>query len=227
VALASRTQSGSDASAQLQHAIARTDIFGVVGTRRMVSGNWYDAGRPYTLGQIVARDPTRLGGFELQIFSSKPQRLALGAVALDGILIACKRELFDRLGGFDEARYQDFHGYDAEFTFRASLAGARMGVCERLIVLHDSTVTDFTEAKIRAWEAAHTCFAESFGSLLSSDPGERGQDIIPLRRLANAPRIATGRLRGFWRWLERRCLRSDAARGPAKSPCAGPSGAAQ
>lgn len=94
-----------DAPAQLLHAMARTDMFGVVGTRRMVSGNWYDGGRPYTLGHIVARDPKRPGSYELQVFSSDPQRLALGAQGLDGVLIACRRTLFDRLGGFDEARY--------------------------------------------------------------------------------------------------------------------------
>lgn len=169
-----------DAPALIRQAMEQCDMFGVAGTRRMVSGNWYDAGVPYTLGQVVARSAERRDRYELQIFGANTGLVQPGAVALDGILIACRAELFDRLGGFDEASYPWFVGYDMDFTFRAALAGARLAVSEALLLLHDSTVADFSEAKIKAWEDAQRTFVARFHGHLSAVAGARGHQTIPL-----------------------------------------------
>lgn len=172
----------------LEEAAARVDMFGAAGTRRMVSGNWYDAGRPHTLGQVVARAPGEPGRHELQIFGAASGALQEGAVALDGIFIACRRDLFDKLGGFDAETYRGFVGYDMDFSYRAARAGARVAVHEGLVLLHDSTVADFPEAKVAAWEAAQRSFLAAFGPLDTSGAGERGHRTLPLAAPTDALR---------------------------------------
>jgi hypothetical protein len=164
----------------LARAAAVCDMFGVAGTRRMVSGNWYDAGAPYTLGQVVARAHDAANRYELQLFGESSGTLQHGALTLDGIFIACRRSLFEQLGGFDEAGYRGFVGYDMDFTFRAALAGARVAVAEDILVLHDSTVADFHSAKIAAWEDAQRRFVATFEAHLSKEAGKRGHRTIPL-----------------------------------------------
>ena len=99
-------------------------MFGPCGTIRLTSGNWYDAGRPFTFGHVVARDLHRPGKYELQLFGISQQPIQMGGQALDGLFIGCHRRLFDALMGFDEASYKGFLGYDIDFSFRAALAGA-------------------------------------------------------------------------------------------------------
>lgn len=164
----------------LAAAAERVDMFGAAGTRRMVSGNWYDAGRPHTLGQVVARASSQPLRHELQVFGAQSGRLQEGAVALDGIFIACRRSLFDALGGFDAETYRGFVGYDMDFTYRAALSGARVAVHEALVLLHDSTVADFSPAKVAAWEAAQRSFLDAFGPLDAEGAGERDHRTVPL-----------------------------------------------
>lgn len=172
----------------LEEAAARVDMFGAAGTRRMVSGNWYDAGRPHTLGQVVARAPGEPLRHELQIFGAASGVLQEGAVALDGIFIACRRSLFDALGGFDAETYRGFVGYDMDFSYRAAQSGARVAVHEGLVLLHDSTVADFPAAKVAAWEAAQRSFLEAFGPLDPGGPGQRGHRTQALAAPADALR---------------------------------------
>lgn len=172
----------------LREVAQNTDMFGVAGTRRMVSGNWYDAGLPHTLGQVVARAPAvvdelKTSSYELQIFGQASGGVQPGAVALDGIFIACRSTLFHELNGFDAATYRGFVGYDMDFSFRAARAGARIAVCEHLVLLHDSTVADFSPEKVAAWEAAQQKFLESFAPLHPGEPdqlGERGHRTVLL-----------------------------------------------
>ena len=57
---------------------------------------------------------------------------------LDGVFIAVRRDLFEAVQ-FDADRYDGFHLYDLDFTWRASRAGARLAVPADLTLFHAST----------------------------------------------------------------------------------------
>ena len=162
-------------------AMTQTDMFGPCGTLRLTSGNWYDAGRPFTVGHVVARDLHRPGKYELQLFGISQQPIQMGGQALDGVFIGCHRRLFDALKGFDEASYKGFVGYDIDFSFRAALAGARVGIASNLTLFHDSHVGEFSAEKFAEWEAAQVQFQRHLGRYLNTEAGERSHTTIPWR----------------------------------------------
>lgn len=171
---------GKNPWVEILRATQVTDVFGVCGTKQLVSGNWYDAGIPFIVGSVVAPDPNRTGKYELQIFSKPFQQVVMDIQAVDGILIACRRSCFDALLGFDEKRFTDFHGYDTEFSFRASLAGLRVGVAEELVLLHDSDMGEFSQDKMKKWEEAQSIICERFGQYFPPNAGDRSHQAIPL-----------------------------------------------
>ena len=174
---------------EIVRATRKTDVFGTCGTRLLVSGNWYDAGVPFTVGSVIAPAFGRAGMYELQVFGAPAERIVTGIRALDGIFIACRRSVFDALLGFDEKRFTDFHGYDAEFTFRASLTGIRLGIATRLVLLHESEVGKFTADKVARWEEAQGIIQDRFGRYLSTEPGQRQHKTIPLLRIDDGPDV--------------------------------------
>jgi hypothetical protein len=178
-----------DPRSALVEAMTTTDMFGPCGTVRLTSGNWYDAGQPYLFGHVIARDLTREGKFQLQIFGSSASKVQHKGQALDGIWIACRRSLFDALRGFDEATYTGFLGYDIDLSFRAALAGARIGIVTGLTLFHDSHVGEFSDEKIARWEAAQRNFENSFARHLSKEAGDRTHVNVPLESLHEAPEI--------------------------------------
>jgi GT2 family glycosyltransferase len=165
------------------------EVFGACGATRLVSGNWYDVGKPFTFGHVVAKDLQKPGGFEIQVFGWSPEPLVMGGQALDGIFIGCRRRIFDALQGFDQISYTDFVGYDVDFSFRAALAGAKIGINCDLTLFHDSHVGEFSADKIRRWEQAQSGFLKRFGRYLSSECGERGHCTFSISSLAEATEV--------------------------------------
>lgn len=178
----------------LNHVMARCDVFGVCGTRRLVSANWYDAGVPYTCGSIVEPDATRVGRFALARFSADRGELVTGIKSLDGVFIGMRREAFNALGGFDES-YRDFHGYDVDISFRAALARLTCGVATGFLLRHNSDMRDFTDEKVEAWNAAQALFVQRHRRYLTPAIGVRGHEVTPLDCPEDAARVAR-QLRG-------------------------------
>ncbi|UGX87681.1 glycosyltransferase [Phyllobacterium meliloti] len=148
------------------------DIAGVAGTERLVSGNWYDAGQPYLQGSILA--PSLVPGkFELQVFGQGRSDVFGGTKALDGVFIACRRETFEKLGGFDAETFNSWHGYDIDFTFRGYLAGAKLCVTADILLYHDSHPATFSEEKLNEYAAAQALIFNKFSNELDSEPGVR------------------------------------------------------
>jgi len=169
-----------DANNVLARAMRESDVFGCCGTTRLVSGNWYDAGTPFTVGSVVARDTRNNGEYQLQVFGIRPQRVVPGIAALDGILIACKRGVWRALGGFDEVKFGGFHGYDVDFSFRANLSGFRVAVASDLLLTHESRVDDFSRQKFAEWQEAQRTIEKTFASNLATERGTRGHKEVPL-----------------------------------------------
>jgi GT2 family glycosyltransferase len=184
---------GRDTPKVIGAAMANCDMFGPCGTIRLVSGNWYDAGRPYVQGQVVAPLAGNGAQYELQHFGGDGRSLVQGAQALDGIFIACTRDAFDALGGFDEVTYDGFLGYDVDISFRAAIHGFRVAISCGMVLLHDSRVEHFEDKKMRAWEEKQRAFVQAFGSKLATEAGERTHVSIPLRHPEDATAIVLGR----------------------------------
>ena len=173
----------------IQETFRSCDIFGVCGATKLVSGNWYDVGKPFTFGHVVAKDLQKPGKFEIQVFGWSSKSLIIGGQAIDGIFIGCHRRIFDALQGFDQISYTDFVGYDVDFSFRAALAGAKIGINCDLTLFHDSHVGEFSTDKIRKWEEAQSRFLKRFGAYLSDEHGERGHLTFPISSLAEATEV--------------------------------------
>ena len=99
------------------------DGVGVAGASQARGPRWGDAGQRAIHGHILhAPPPGRKGallmvsGFQLPVVE--------GIRLLDGAFIAVRRHVWEATR-FDAERYDGFHFYDLDFTWRASDAGAR------------------------------------------------------------------------------------------------------
>lgn len=111
------------------------DVLGVAGTSRLVGPLWTTAGPPYIFGQVAhpAREQPLLA---LAIYGA-PCRTVGDIQALDGLFMAVRRSVVEQIR-FDPIVFSGFHLYDLDFTYRAYLAGFRLGVANDLYVFHRS-----------------------------------------------------------------------------------------
>ncbi|MFA7240293.1 MAG: glycosyltransferase [Sulfuricellaceae bacterium] len=110
------------------------DLVGVAGARRLIGTSWVQAGWPWLHGQVV--HPDAAGGYKICLYGvSAP--LQPDIQALDGLFFACRREVAEKIG-FDENTFDGFHFYDLDFSYSAFRAGFRLGVCNDIVLLHDS-----------------------------------------------------------------------------------------
>ncbi len=112
------------------------DGVGVAGASQARGPRWGDAGQRAIHGHILhAPPPGRKGallmvsGFQLPVVE--------GIRLLDGAFIAVRRHVWEATR-FDAERYDGFHFYDLDFTWRASDAGARLAVPADLTLFHAS-----------------------------------------------------------------------------------------
>ncbi len=139
------------------------DVFGVAGTSRMVDGYWGTAGQPLLFGQVLQKNEDKdKDGYTLYMFDfhDKPMPQIQG---LDGLFIAARREAAERIG-FDQERFDGFHLYDADFSFRAHLAGLRVGVSRWILLFHQSHGDKNAE-----WQRGMDRFQEKFRDVLPKD----------------------------------------------------------
>ena len=124
-------------SARLGRHLARYDIVGIAGTRRCVGMDWSEAGIDDAQGAIVE---DRGDGAYFRFYGADADDsgcAAGGMQALDGVFIAARRDAIEDVG-FDAATFDGWHGYDADLTFRAHLAGCRLAVALDIPVVHHS-----------------------------------------------------------------------------------------
>ena len=133
------------------------DVFGVLGTAKLIGPAWHFAGPPVNYGQFAMFNQH---GLRVLIWSA-PARSVGGIQAVDGMFIATTRAAVERLDGWDES-YPGFHCYDIDFSLRAHLAGLRVGVACDLDILHRSDSRFDTPE----WQAAATVFMQHHRALL-------------------------------------------------------------
>lgn len=77
------------------------------------------------------------GTSEMQDFGNFKNNNFLPVVALDGVFLACRKELFDSIR-FDEQTFKDFHCYDLDICLQAHMLGYENRVINNLLLEHFS-----------------------------------------------------------------------------------------
>jgi hypothetical protein len=124
-----------DALAALAAAMQSADVVGLAGSARASGPAVLWSGHPHLHGWVSY--PAVSGeGYEAAPLSLEHGVIA-GMQALDGLLLACRREVV--LGvGFDAATFDGFHFYDLDFCVRAHRAGWRLAVTTDVLAVHAS-----------------------------------------------------------------------------------------
>jgi hypothetical protein len=125
----------ADFPGALRRAAEALDVFGVIGTSKLVWAFWPAAGHPHLHGWI-AHPAVDGNGCEVAVYGVDGP-VTTGLQALDGMFFAAKREVIERVP-FDETTFDGFHCYDIDFTFAAHLAGFRVGTTAEIALVHAS-----------------------------------------------------------------------------------------
>jgi tetratricopeptide (TPR) repeat protein len=118
---------------RLRAHLARSDIVGIAGATDVRGPAWAQAGHPYLHGAVGYAIEQR---FEAHVYSTQGPLVA-GVRVLDGVLLAMRGEVAERIG-WDHVAFDGFHGYDVDFCLRAGAQGCRLAVACDLGVLHRS-----------------------------------------------------------------------------------------
>ena len=151
----------------LRAALDHADVIGVAGTSRLIGPSWSQAGQPFLPGQVIHFHPEdRL--YMVGIYGTGAG-LTPDVCALDGVFIAARREVAERVG-FDAASFGGFHFYDLDFTFRAWRAGLRIAVANEIDLVH------FTRAQSydASWHEYTAVFMRKHGAFLHVPPIRQG-----------------------------------------------------
>ncbi|GHT96486.1 hypothetical protein AGMMS49545_21570 [Betaproteobacteria bacterium] len=124
-----------DFAAKISDYLQSYDILGFAGTTRLVSGQWLDAGHPWLRG-VVAHPYVR-ESLALSVYGVSEWPVSRDIQAIDGLLMIATRTVV-LATGFDAATFDGFHHYDLDFSFSAYLAGAKLGVCCDIPIIHAS-----------------------------------------------------------------------------------------
>ena len=166
-------------------------VVGVVGASQLTNGDWGHSGLPHVHGQIVHR-PTGLPG-SLYLGVGLQDKLIASVKALDGVFLATHRRVWETLR-FDELRFNGFHLYDIDFTFRAHLAGFQLAVPLDLLLVHFSTGRyDLT------WQKFNASFLGKFPQLSNLPSAARYASLqVKLQNLEQIERLHVGLMRHYF-----------------------------
>jgi hypothetical protein len=121
-------------AARLRGHLARHDLIGVAGCDRLSGPIWSWAGAPHTACWVCPEPSAR--EHRIGMLGSKGSLLE-NAQALDGVFLAGRRHVFERVG-FDAQTFDGFHFYDLDFSYRAHRAGFNCAAALDLVLWHAS-----------------------------------------------------------------------------------------
>jgi hypothetical protein len=121
--------------AALAHALREADVVGLAGSARATGPAVLWSGHPDLHGWVSypAADGSGLEAAPLSLRHG----VVGGMQTLDGLLIACRREVVLDVG-FDAQTFDAFHFYDLDFSLRAHRAGWRLAVTTDVLAVHAS-----------------------------------------------------------------------------------------
>ena len=166
----------SDFGYRLVRRLAECDVLGVAGATRANGPAWSFSGWPFLHGLVIY--PAEQG-YRVTVYS-RTAPLARSIRVMDGVLLAMRREVALRIG-WDAQTCDGFHGYDVDFTLRASQAGLRLAVASDLGLVHRSygSFEDDWETTARKLMARHPELN-----------GEPGDETGPVARIVPSARHA-------------------------------------
>lgn len=144
---------------RLKRHMERFDAVGVAGTTRLIGPGWHASGPPYTFGQITHPVKDR---FSVSFYGGQGRTAVGGIQAFDGLFQAWRRDVIARVG-WDERHFNGYHCYDIDCTYRAHLAGYKLGVVLDLPMFHNSG-GDFGDT----WKQHAQIFLQLHGARLAT-----------------------------------------------------------
>jgi len=136
---------------------------GVAGTNLLIGPGWAAAGMPHMFGQVA--HPVE-HYFRIALFGTT-RRIVGGIQGMDGLFLAFRREAIQKVR-WDAENFTGFHCYDTDCTYRAYLAGLKLGVALDLPLMHLSG-GDFGDT----WQRYAQVFMQKHMVTLASRP-QRG-----------------------------------------------------
>lgn len=146
----------------LHDALHQFDVVGVAGPRVLKSAFWLNGGPGNTVGLVIHGPVGKPDAPFVINYYDGSDAPRLPVQALDGVFIAAKKRVFDRVA-FDADLFDGFHLYDIDFSYRCHLAGLHVGVAKDLALVHASP-GNFGEA----WLRYEKRFREKFPSLAAA-----------------------------------------------------------
>lgn len=125
-----------DFADRLRNRLAVHDLVGVAGSTKLAGSGWVYSRWPHIHGQVGMPPDAGNDGIAVTAFHMRGAATT-GAQALDGLFLACRREVAEALR-FDENTFDGWHLYDFDFSFRASRAGYGTAVCHDFLPIHAS-----------------------------------------------------------------------------------------
>ena len=157
----------------LAQGMAEVDVLGIAGTTSLSGPAYAWGGRASVHGWLFHQSPD--GRYDTAVFDLEAG-LVTDIVAVDGAFFCARREVAEGVG-FDSATFDGFHLYDIDFSYRAHLAGFRIGVTHDILIAHESA-GNFNDT----WKI----YADRF---MAKFPAVRGERIpVGLTRAAFATR---------------------------------------
>jgi len=158
--------------------LAAIDIVGVAGASAALSSAWLHAGQPHLHGHIL--NPAEDGSVNAYFWGADAP-LVRGIRLLDGCFLAARTDVA-RAVGFDQVRFDGFHGADSDFCWRAARSGCALGVAADVSVYHLSG-GDFG----REWARYDRRFVEAHGPDLDRiAPGRQQKAAARFRSIDEA-----------------------------------------
>jgi hypothetical protein len=137
---------------------------GVAGSK-IFSKKWFSFGSKRGFGRINILQHTRDTVIKLEQID--PHQTSGTVVSLDGVFIACRREVFEALR-FDEEHLRHFHCYDMDFSLRVSLAH-EVRVAYDILIEHFSLgnyderfAQEFRQHFLPKWRAKLPLYTQDF-----------------------------------------------------------------
>jgi tetratricopeptide (TPR) repeat protein len=122
-----------DFADRLRAHLAHHDVLGVCGASRLIRPAWISVGWPYVHG-LVAHHFHDSGKYRVLVLDGAAGSTG-GLVALDGMFIATRRDVLDRVE-FDAETFDGFHLYDLDFTFACHRAGFDVAAANDINMIH-------------------------------------------------------------------------------------------
>jgi hypothetical protein len=174
----------TDLPGRVRRHLQRFDLVGLAGTSRLVNAVWVTAGPPHIFGQNAK--PMGNGRIMVDVYCA-PRPAVGGIAALDGLFMAARREVLDRVR-FDEATFDGFHCYDVDFSFQAYRAGMKLGVACDINLLHhsagnfDDVWKMYSERFERKWAkelAVHTPLTFQWAAAVAMNKADAAEVMRP------------------------------------------------